>query len=90
MAVSERPSPERLREIYERTIGKCRDLYQSLNTFMWTDCTRSELGACYSLDTSPLRKVPKDIEEQLNASDVDCTRSLFRGVRSKGSSEYFE
>ena len=30
--------------------------------FMWTECPCSEIRACYSLDTGPLRKVPKDIE----------------------------
>lgn len=43
MVVNERRSLERLREAYERAIDKGRDLYQAINTSLWTDCTRSEL-----------------------------------------------
>ena len=43
----------------ESAIDKERDLYQALNTSMWTDCTRAELRECYSLETGQLRTVPE-------------------------------
>ena len=87
MAVNERPSPERLREVYESAIDKGRNLYQALNTSIWTTCARAEPRNCYEYETGPLRKTPKDLEEQLNASGINCTHFTFVDVREKGSSE---
>ena len=55
MAVNERRSLERMREAYERAIDKGRNLYRAFNTSLWTDCTRSELRECFSLDRRKIK-----------------------------------
>ena len=87
MALNQAPSPEQLREAYERAIGKGRILYQALNTYLWTESPRLELRERYSLETGSLRRVPKDLKEQLNTSDTDGTSLTFVDVRRKGSSQ---
>ena len=87
MALNQAPSPEELREAYERAIDKGRILYQALNTYLWTGSPRSELRECYSFETGGLRKVPEDLKEQLNTSGTDGTSLTFVDVRRKGSSQ---
>ena len=43
------------------------------------------LHECYSLDTGPLRRVPKDIKDHFQASGIDLDCFMFVDVRNKGS-----
>ena len=65
MAVNETPTAERMRAVYEGAVDKGRDLYQALNSFVWTNRTPSELHKAIPLIQARSGKFPMTSKSSL-------------------------